>query len=100
MKCYKILLFLNLFANVNPFMIRPSTSNHNNFLAISLIQKNVNKPIFYQSQLNIRSSIIISNNCKEKEKDDKLIYFEHFLNTYNFIMVIYIVLKYGFYLIK
>uniref|UniRef100_A0A6C0CFH4 Uncharacterized protein n=1 Tax=viral metagenome TaxID=1070528 RepID=A0A6C0CFH4_9ZZZZ len=95
MRLYKLLLLLNLFTNVNPFMIRPSTSNHNNFLAISSIQKNINKPIFYQSQLNIRSSII-SNKCKEKEKDDKLIYFELFLNTYNFIMVIYIVLKYGF----
>ncbi len=85
-----------MFANVNPFMIRPSTSNHNNFLAISSIQKNVNKPVFYKFQLNIRSSIITSNKCKKKEKDDKLIYFELFLNTYNFIMVIYIVLKYCF----
>lgn len=45
MRLYKILLLLNLFTNVNSFMIRPLISNHNNFLAISSIQKNVNKPI-------------------------------------------------------
>jgi hypothetical protein len=79
MRYYKLLLFLNLFVNVNPFMIRHSTSNHNLyklsrtystiFTNTPTITNNLKK-VSSQPQLNFKSFLIKSK--KDNNDDNRL----------------------------
>ena len=111
MRCYKLLLFLNLFVNVNPFMIR-TTSNHNLyklsrtsskiFIQTPTITNNLKK-VSSQSLLNDQQSIIITNKCK-KDNNDFQEELKSFLiivcqNTIKYSLMYYILFKYFFHII-
>ena len=67
MRCYKVLLFFNLFVTVNPFMIRPSTSKHNTIQITSSFTNNLKKI----SSLNVPKLSMITNKCKKEDNDGK-----------------------------
>jgi len=109
MRLYKILLLLNLFANVNPFMIRPSTSNHNLyklsrtystiFTQTQTITNNLKK-VSSQPQLNIKS-LILTNKCKKEDNTEE---FERFIvsfiiNSIKYFFMYYIIYHYFYHII-
>ena len=111
MRCYKILLFLNLFANINTFMIRSSTSNHNLyklsrtsskiFTQTPVITNDLKKVSSQQSLLNIPKSSIITNKCKKDNNEEELksilIIVCH--NAIKFGIIYYILFKYFYHII-
>ena len=102
MRCYKLFLFLNLFANINPFMIRPTTSNHNLyklsrtystiFTQTSTITNNLKK-VSSQPHLNIKS-LNITNKCN-KEKIIVIV----FINSIKNFLMYYIIYHYFYHII-
>jgi len=70
MRLYKLFLFLNLFANVNPFMIRPFIIKHNTIQITSSFTNNLKK-VSSQSLLNIPKSSMITYKCKKEDNDGK-----------------------------
>jgi hypothetical protein len=108
MRLYKILLLLNLFANVNPFIIRPSTSNHNLyklsrtystiFTQTPTITNNLKK-VSSQPQLNIKSLII--NKCKKENNTEELekFVFSFIINSIKYFFMYYIIYHYFYHII-
>jgi len=100
MRLYKLLLLLNLFTNVNPFMIRPSTSNHNLyklsrtystiFTQTQTITNNLKK-VSSQPQLNIKS--LITNRCKKEDNIEKFI-LTVIINSIKYFFMYYIIYHY------
>jgi hypothetical protein len=109
MRFYKLLLLLNLFANINSFMIRPSTSNHNLYKLsrtystiftqqTPTITNNLKK-VSSQPQLNIKS--LITNKCKKEDSTEEL---EKFIltvviNSIKYFFMYYIIYHYIYHII-
>jgi len=110
MRCYKLIMFLNLFVNVNPFMIRSSTSNHNLYKLSRTSSKifiptptitNDLKKVSSQSLLNVPKSSIIINNCKTNSNEEELksILIIVCRNAIKFGIMYYILFKYFYHII-
>ena len=99
MRCYKLLLFLNLFVNVNPFIIRYSASC-NNLYKLSRTSSKIFVPITTTLK-KVPSSSILTNKCKTNNNQEELKSFIILIchNTIKFTIIYYILFKYFYHTI-